>query len=309
MKLVSFDHRNRYTWGVLEGTSSVFDLGAVSPYPDLRASLAACNIEEFAAWRSAATCLNTGDVQLLPPIPQPGKILCVGLNYADHMAEMARPATSRPPIFTRFADTLIGDGEGILAPWCNATLDYEGELAVVIGTGGRHIAVEDALDHVLGYSVFNDASVRDYQRHSSQFTPGKNFPKTGAFGPHIITADEIGVRLENLAIRTRLNGAVVQQSTLGNMIFSVAEIISYCSEWTTLSPGDVIATGTPGGVGSAHQPPLWIHPGDVVQVEIESIGHLTNPVVEEPHPAADIKPPRPADSAEQPQQMKERRDL
>ena len=295
MKLVSFDHRTRHTWGILEGASSVFDLGAVSPYPDLRASLAACTIEEIAAWKSAATCLNTGDVQLLPPIPEPGKILCVGLNYADHLAEMARPATARPPIFTRFADTLIGDGEGILAPWRNATLDYEGELAVVIGRGGRHIAVEDAMDHVLGYSVFNDASVRDYQRHSSQYTPGKNFPRTGAFGPHIVTADEVGDRLQHLAIRTRLNGAVVQQSTLGNMICSVAEIIAYCSEWTPLSAGDVIATGTPGGVGSAHQPPLWIHPGDVCEVEIESIGHLTNPVVEESPPPTEAKPSGPAD--------------
>ncbi|GFM29320.1 fumarylacetoacetate hydrolase family protein [Novosphingobium sp. PY1] len=219
-------------------------------------------------------------VKLLPVIPNPGKILCVGLNYATHVAETGREQKEHPAIFTRWADTLVAANAPLVRPPESERFDYEGELAVIIGKGGRRIAREDALSHVAGYSIFNDASVRDWQRHNIQFTPGKNWPATGAFGPAMVPAAQI----EDLGaqrVQTRLNGELVQDQPISDMIWDIATVIEYCSTFTELQPGDVIASGTPGGVGDKRKPPLYMKGGDTVEVSIGVIGTLTNPVVDE----------------------------
>jgi 2-keto-4-pentenoate hydratase/2-oxohepta-3-ene-1,7-dioic acid hydratase in catechol pathway len=219
------------------------------------------------------------DVELLPVIPDPAKIFCIGLNYASHVAEMGNVAPAYPTVFTRWPDTLVAHGAPLQRPAATRRFDYEGELAVIVGRGGRAIARERALEHVAGYSVFNDASVRDWQRHTSQFTPGKNFPATAGFGPALVTPDEIG-DLGSLRVQTRLNGAPVQDQPVSDLIFDVPALIAYLSAFTPLAPGDVIATGTPGGVGDGRTPPLYLQPGDIVEVSIGAIGTLANPVVE-----------------------------
>jgi 2-keto-4-pentenoate hydratase/2-oxohepta-3-ene-1,7-dioic acid hydratase in catechol pathway len=217
---------------------------------------------------------------LLPPIVDPQKVICIGINYDTHRNELGRSASAYPAVFLRFPDTHIGHRTPIVRPLVSTALDYEGELAVIIGRPGRAISQADALDHVAGYACYNDATIRDWQRHTHQFTPGKNFPQTGAFGPWLVTADEIGDPM-NLQLVTRLNGTVVQAASTGDMIFSIAEIIAYVSTFTSLSAGDVIATGTPGGVGFKREPPLWMRPNDVVEVEIEGVGTLRNVIVDE----------------------------
>lgn len=216
-------------------------------------------------------------VRFAPPVPRPGAIWCVGLNYEDHRLETGKARAEHPTLFMRFPVCLVGHGEAILRPRVSEKLDYEGELAVVIGKTGRHIPEEEALEHVAGYACFDDASVRDYQAHSTQFGPGKNFYRTGGFGPWIVSADEIPDP-QALAIETRLNGEVVQQSHTSRMTYPVHELVSYLSRITPLLPGDVIATGTPSGVGMARKPPLYMKPGDVVEVEIERVGILRNPI-------------------------------
>jgi acylpyruvate hydrolase len=224
---------------------------------------------------------NLDEVTLLPPLSAPGKIICVGLNYVDHSIESGFVVPTYPTIFARFSSSLIGAGTPILRPKASTQLDYEGELVAVIGTGGRHISEENALDHVIGYSIFNDASVRDYQTKSPQWTVGKNFDGTGAFGPCLITADELPRGAKGLHIQTRLNGKVVQDASTDDMVFSVAQLISILSEAMTLSPGDIIVSGTPAGVGMARKPPLFMKHGDVCEVEIEGIGILRNQVEDE----------------------------
>ena len=220
-------------------------------------------------------------VLLLPPLSAPGKIICVGLNYVDHSIESGFKVPDYPTIFARFSSSLIGCGAAIVCPMVSTQLDYEGEMVAIIGVGGRHIREQEALDHVLGYSIFNDASVRDYQRKSPQWTIGKNFDGTGAFGPYLVTADELPPGAQGLHIQTRLNGAVVQDASTSDMVFSVARLISILSEAITLSPGDIIVSGTPAGVGMARNPPLFMKHGDVCEVEIEGIGMLRNPVADE----------------------------
>ena len=219
-------------------------------------------------------------VRLLPVVPNPGKILCIGLNYATHVAETGRERKEFPAVFTRWADTLIAAGEPLVRPRESARFDYEGELAVVIGKGGRRIRRADAQAHVAGYAVFNDASVRDWQRHNIQFTPGKNFPGSGGFGPELVTPDEIA-DLSATRVQTRVNGEVVQDQPISDLIWDIPFLIEYCSTFTELAPGDVIATGTPGGVGDKRKPPLYLKAGDRVEVSIGSVGTLTNPVFEE----------------------------
>ncbi|MBS0342698.1 MAG: fumarylacetoacetate hydrolase family protein [Proteobacteria bacterium] len=223
-------------------------------------------------------------VRMLPPIAHPPKILCVGLNYADHRAEArVRPAPAFPDFFVRFASTLVGHGGVLLKPRVSQEFDYEGELAVVIGKGGRAIRKEDALAHVAGYSIFNDASVRDYQFRASQWTWGKNFDATGAFGPELITPDELPRSVkEGLQIQTRINGQVVQSASTADLIFDLPQLIAMASEGMTLEPGDVIVTGTPSGVGMAREPQLFLQAGDMVEVRIEGIGVLRNFVEDEP---------------------------
>jgi 2-keto-4-pentenoate hydratase/2-oxohepta-3-ene-1,7-dioic acid hydratase in catechol pathway len=262
------------SFGRLEG-DVVHDLGQRGERSWLKDSLAG-NLAALSATASFAL----SDVQLLPLVPNPDKILCVGLNYATHVAETGRDQKEFPAIFTRYADSLIADGEPLLRPKETVRFDYEGELAIVIGKGGRRIPRAQALDHVAGYSVFNDGSVRDWQRHNIQFTPGKTFPGTGAFGPALVTPDDLP-DLASQRVQTRLNGQLVQDQPISDMIWDVAFVIEYCSTFTPLSPGDVIVSGTPGGVGDKRNPPLYMKAGDVCEISIGEVGTLTNPVIDE----------------------------
>lgn len=262
------------SFGRLEG-ETVHDLGPQGAAAWLKDAVAG----DLSALAATATHARA-DVRLLPLIPNPNKILCVGLNYATHVAETGRDQKEYPAIFTRWADSLIADGEPLVRPPETTRFDYEGELAVVIGKGGRRIPREKALEHVAGYSVFNDGSVRDWQRHNIQFTPGKNFPGTGAFGPALVTPDELP-DLGDQRVQTRINGQLVQDQPVSDMIWDVAFVIAYCSTFTTLEPGDVIASGTPGGVGDKRNPPLYMKAGDIAEISIGKVGKLTNPVIDE----------------------------
>jgi len=268
------------------GTDGIFHgfFDANSEYPGSPGSLIAKGtkaLDAAAAVLKNGPVINLNQVQLLPPIQTPGKIICVGLNYVDHSLESGFTPPSYPTIFTRFTSSLIGAGSPIIRPKASTQLDYEGEMVVVIGTGGRHIAEADALKHVIGYSIFNDASIRDYQMKSPQWTVGKNFDATGAFGPWLVTADELPPGGTGLHLQTRLNGTVVQDASTSDMIFSAAKLIAILSEALTLSPGDIIVSGTPAGVGFARKPQLYMKHGDVCEIEIEGIGVLRNTVVDE----------------------------
>lgn len=220
------------------------------------------------------------DVVLLPVIPDPAKILCVGLNYADHVKETGREQKEFPAIFVRYADSLVADGQPMVKPIVTERFDYEGELAVIIGKPCHKVSRADAMAYVAGYSAFNDGSARDWQRHNIQFTPGKTFPGTGGFGPALVTPDEVG-ELGAIRVVTRLNGEVVQDQPIADMIWDIGFVIEYISAFTPLAPGDVIATGTPGGVGDKRNPPLYMKAGDKVEVEIGTIGTLTNRIIDE----------------------------
>ena len=226
----------------------------------------------------AGVSLETGSFAYLSVVRRPAKIICIGLNYSDHAAEGGFEVPEHPTVFVRFASSLVGEGEALIVPPESDKFDYEAELAVVIGKGGRRIPKETALDHVAGYSIFNDASVRDFQLRTPQWTVGKNFDGTGAFGPHLVTPEAVAPGCAGAKIETRLNGEVVQSSNTDQLIFDVATLISDLSVAMTLEPGDVIITGTPSGVGAARTPPLWMKPGDICEVEIEGLGVLTNPV-------------------------------
>jgi 2-keto-4-pentenoate hydratase/2-oxohepta-3-ene-1,7-dioic acid hydratase in catechol pathway len=280
MKLSTVVVDGRTSWGIVDG-ETFYDVGAVlkDRYADLKAAVAG-GLAGVAEAKGAATHHDCGTLTWLAVIPNPDKILCVGLNYETHRQETGRSVVENPTIFARFANSQTGHLAPIIKPKVSSDLDYEGELAIVIGKAGRYISREDAMSHVAGYSIYNDGSLRDYQRHTHQFTPGKNFPDTGAFGPWMMTPDELGP-LGSLRIQTRLNGQVVQDATFDHMIFDVPHIIEYCSEFTRLEPGDVIATGTPGGVGAKRNPPLWMRSGDIVEVEIDKLGVLKNPIAEE----------------------------
>ncbi|MBB5697928.1 fumarylacetoacetate hydrolase family protein [Sphingomonas yantingensis] len=277
MKLVSFRRPDGTpSFGKVEG-DRVIDLGRPDGPATLRAALAAgtplADLAPGAAYPLA-------DLVLLPVIPDPAKILCVGHNYETHRQETGRAKVEHPSIFIRFADTLVAHGQPIVRPRASGDLDYEAELAVVIGKGGRAISEADALAHVAGYACFNDASVRDWQWHTTQFAPGKNFPGTGAFGPWLVTPDEAG-DLADVRVISRLNGQTMQDQPVRDMIFPIAKIIAYVSAFTALSPGDVIATGTPGGVGAKRTPPVWMQPGDRIEIDIGRIGTLSNFIAHE----------------------------
>ncbi|MCP3729996.1 fumarylacetoacetate hydrolase family protein [Sphingomonas sp. MG17] len=218
------------------------------------------------------------DVTLLAPVARPGKFICIGLNYRLHALEGGNPIPDYPAVFLRVATSLVGPGEALTYPEVSEQLDYEAELAVVIGKTATAVSKDDALDHVAGYSCFNDGSVRNYQRLSTQWTMGKNFDRTGGFGPELVTPDELPAGAAPLRIMTRLNGETMQDSNTGDMIFDVATLIATLSEAMTLEPGDVIATGTPSGVGYARKPQVFMRPGDVCEIEIEGIGTLCNPI-------------------------------
>ena len=231
----------------------------------------------------SARAIDLNAVRILPPVPKPPKILCVGLNYDDHLEESGLKKPVYPEIFARFATSLIAHGEPIRLPRESVMLDYEAELAVVIGRGGRRITRDRALDHVAGYSLFNDATIRDFQLRTPQWTMGKNFDGTGAFGPWLVTPDALPPGAHGLHIQGRLNGQVMQNSSIDKLIFNVATLIELISVAISLEPGDVIITGTPGGVGAARKPPVYMKPSDVFEVEIEGMGVLSNTVQSESH--------------------------
>jgi 2-keto-4-pentenoate hydratase/2-oxohepta-3-ene-1,7-dioic acid hydratase in catechol pathway len=278
MRVISFERNGTRSYGLLKN-GSVVDVGSqlASRYADLRAVLAAGALPELAKAQKDAPTFKIDEVKFLPVIPNPEKILCVGLNYVSHRTETKRPETEHPSIFTRFADTQVGHLAPVLRPGFSTRFDYEGELAVIIGRRGRHISEKDVSAHIAGYSCYNDVSVRDWQRHTAQWTPGKNFPNTGAFGPALVTLDEIP-DLGACTLTTRLNGQVMQQAPIADLIFTIPVIVSYVSKFTPLNPGDVIATGTPGGVGDRREPPVYMKDGDIVEVEIDRIGLLRNVV-------------------------------
>ena len=260
-----------------------------------RGALAELICREREALLAAGQALLSGPeidlsaVDVLPPLPVPGKILCVGLNYADHSAESGYELPTYPTMFARFPSSLIGHGAPIIRPRVSEQLDFEGEFVAVIGRGGRDIPKASALDHVIAYSLFNDASIRDYQFKAPQWTMGKNFDGTGAFGPYLVTSDDLPLGCEGLRLQTRLNGALVQDASTDDLVFDVATLVSTLSEALTLEPGDIIVTGTPSGVGLARKPPLWMRPGDVCEVELEGLGVLRNPVADQPVAGMDVK--------------------
>lgn len=244
---------------------------------DISAIAAAGLVPEIARRLPGAPSVALADVGYLPPLPRPGKIICVGVNYEDHRIEGKRERASHPTLFARYPESLLGHEGAILRPAVSTLLDFEGEIALVIGRRAAHVPEAEAYDYVFGYSCFNDASVRDWQRHTSQWMPGKNFPATGGFGPFVVTADEAGDPAA-MVLTTRLNGEVVQQAEGRDMLFSIPQVIAYVTTFTVLEPGDVIVTGTPGGVGFARNPQLFMKPGDVVEVEVSGVGILRNPI-------------------------------
>ena len=280
MKLISFIRKGMPRWGVVTD-SGVLDMTGWEGARTLKDALELDLLPRLNAGLDLARPdLAMSDVSFLPVIPDPGKILCIGLNYLKHKQETGRPDVDNPTVFTRYADSQIAHLAPLIKPAVSDRFDYEGEMAVIIGKGGRNISEERALSHVAGYACYNDGSVRDWQRHTMQFTPGKNFPGTGGFGPMLVTADEVG-DYTKLPIQTRLNGEVMQDASLADLIFPLERVIAYCSTFTPLSPGDVILSGTPGGVGDKRKPPVYMRDGDRVEVEIGMLGTLVNPVIDE----------------------------
>ncbi|KUR76689.1 fumarylacetoacetate hydrolase family protein [Novosphingobium sp. Fuku2-ISO-50] len=258
-------------------TTVVWDAAAA----DLDRHIAAGTLAQAGAQAAGGEAVDIASLTFLPPVVRPSKIVCLGLNYRDHAEESGLGIPEFPVLFARFPSSLIGHGAPIILPKVSSQLDWEAELAVVLSKGGKHIAEADALSHVAGYSVFNDGSIRDYQLRTPQWTAGKNFDDTGAFGPWLVTPDELPAGAAGLKIECRVNGQVMQSSNTGNLIFDVARTIALLSGFMTLEAGDVLVMGTPGGVGVARNPQVWMKAGDVCEVEIERVGLLSNPIVAE----------------------------
>lgn len=264
-----------------DGPRAVFGDTALSDF-DAMIAAGGDALERAAATVAAiGTAFDPETITFLPPLVRPSKIICLGLNYVDHAAEGGFAPPDFPTLFARFASSLIGHGAPIIRPKVSTHLDYEGELVAVIGKRGKNIGKADALDHVIGYSIFNDGTIRDYQRRTPQWTAGKNFDNSGAFGPWFLTSDELPPGAAGLKLETRLNGIVMQSASTSDMIFDVATTIELLSSFLTLEAGDVLVMGTPAGVGAARTPPVFMKHGDVVEIEIERIGILRNPVVDE----------------------------
>ncbi len=280
MRYVSFMQRGTVCYGMIEG-DGVIDLTTRlgSDYPSLKALLAGngrAKLDRFAGRGRADLALS--ELSYRPVIPDPDKIICVGLNYADHAAETGRTPPAYPTLFVRFPSSQVGHAQSIIKPKESEQFDYEGEIAIVIGKAGRRIPRERAHDYIAGFSCYNDGSVRDYQSQTTQFTAGKNFFASGAFGPFLVTRDEMPEG--PLTLVTRLNGIEMQRASSADLIFSFDALIAYCSIFTELLPGDVIVTGTPAGVGHARKPPVYMRPGDSVEVEVSGVGVLQNSVSE-----------------------------
>lgn len=278
MRWLTFLHDGEPSFGYVTADGrGVVDVGRRGKFADLKSAIAADALNDL-----AQRCGDTADLPLdgltyLPTLPNPDKILCVGLNYKAHQQETGRGGEGFPTIFVRFASAQVGHDQPMIRPRESNTLDYEGEIALVIGKAGRRISRADALNHVAGFSIYNDGSVREFQRQTSQFTPGKNFPATGGFGPWMMTPDEVG-DVTQMEITTRLNGEVMQNARADLLVFDFADIIAYCSIFCELVPGDVIVTGTPGGVGSARNPPIFMDQGDRIEVEVKPIGVLRHTI-------------------------------
>jgi 2-keto-4-pentenoate hydratase/2-oxohepta-3-ene-1,7-dioic acid hydratase in catechol pathway len=285
MRFLTFKSGGTEAIGVLNAAGEI--CGILAGDPRFPGNLDTLVVKGDAALRAAGTALLEGKVfdpekiVMLPPLSASPKIICIGLNYAAHANEGGFQPQTYPAVFSRFNSSLIGHRAPLLRPRVSDKLDYEGELVAVIGRAGRYIAKADALSHVLGYSVFNDGSIRDYQMKTAQWTVGKNFDGTGAFGPHLVTADELPRGATGLRLQTRLNGQVVQDATTADLVFDIATLVSTLSEAFTLQSGDIIVSGTPSGVGFARKPPLYMKAGDVCEVEIEGVGTLVNPVANE----------------------------
>ena len=278
MRWLSFEHAGRESFGYLTSDGEgIVDVGEREGCADLKAAIEQGLLSQGAAHGDTAD-VDLAEIGYLPTITNPDKILCVGLNYKAHQEETGRGGEGIPTIFVRFAAAQMGHEQPMIRPLESETLDFEGEIAMVIGTTGRRISREDALNHVIGFGIYNDGSVREWQRQTGQFTPGKNFTGTGGFGPWMMTLDEIG-DLDEMEITTRLNGEVMQNAKAALMVHGFAELIEFCSTFIELVPGDVIVTGTPGGVGSARNPPIFMDEGDVIEVEVTPIGTLKNNVV------------------------------
>lgn len=282
MRLLSFQTGGQDSWGAFAADGTIADAGAEfrSTLPTMRAYLEAddaakAKVAEFVGASSGG--LAESDISYLEPVTDPGKVICVGLNYRKHAAETNNPIPSHPLLFPRWTESHVPHDVPLIIPQESERFDFEGELAVVIGKLARRVSEADALNYVAGYSCYNDGSIRDWQRHTTQYLPGKNFFKSGSFGPVLVTADEIPDP-SALKLETRLNGEVVQQEGVDDLIFNVPQLINYISTFTELRPGDVIVTGTPSGVGAARTPQLWMKPGDTVEVDISQIGVLRNQI-------------------------------
>jgi acylpyruvate hydrolase len=290
MKLVTFYHNAQIRLGVFrtaETGETIIDVNRINPElpTDMIGFLEAAEeartlVEQAVATAPSEAIFNRADVTLKAPIPRPGKIMCIGLNYRDHAAETNKPIPEYPTVFSKYANTVIGPGEAIVIPQVTNQVDYEVELAVVIGRRARHVSKSEALDYVGGYMPFNDVSARDYQNRTTQWTIGKTFDTFAPMGPALVTADEVQDP-HNLNLRLSIGDEVLQSSNTRNLIFSIHDLIAYLSAVMTLEPGDVISTGTPSGVGAARQPQRFLQPGEVVRIEIEGLGILENPVVAE----------------------------
>jgi len=281
MKLASFRSGDRATYGVITNeTSCAVPDDFRARYPDLKSAISAGVAADIVDAAGSGQEIEFKKIRFDPVIPNPGKIFCVGMNYMAHIKEMGRAPPEYPALFVRFPDSLVGHGQPVIRPRVSHQFDFEGEFAVIIGRTARHVSAEAAADYVAGYSCFLDGSVRDYQRHTSQFIAGKNFRHSGAFGPWMVTADEIPDP-QALNLETRINGEVMQQGNVGDLCIGVDRLIQYISTICELNPGDVIATGTPSGVGFARDPQRWLQPGDRIEIEIDGIACLENEVADE----------------------------
>ena len=276
MRFVSYLHNNKPGWGLVDG-GIIADLTHCEP--SLKAAIRKHNLAVCAGAAATGKRVALDEITYLPPIPDPSRILCIGQNYAAHRDEMGGAKTTYPLVFTRFPASVSGHDQALLKPGESDNFDYEGELAVIIGKPGRRIRPEQALDHIAGYSCFMDGSMRDYQNHTTQYIPGKNFDGSGACGPWMIPAGEMPDPNAGYRLETRLNGTTAQSTTTDLMLFPIPVLLAYLSTFTTLEPGDIIASGTPGGVGYKRKPPLYMSLGDRVEVELEVIGTLANTII------------------------------
>lgn len=284
MRLVTFIHAGREQIGVRQDDVVVpvasIDPGLPGSIMQLLADGRLGELQDSASVYNDAG-IAVGDIDYLPVIPTPGKIICIGRNYAAHAAEGGAETPTFPEVFFRGATSLIPHQGTIIRPQCSETLDFEGEFAFVVGNSCRHATEDNALDYIAGYTLFNDATIREYQRFSSQWTVGKNFDNTGAFGPELVTSDELPGGMAGLTLTTKLNGELMQEGQIDNLVFPVRKLVAILSECMTLEPGDVVVTGTPAGVGFARKPPLWMKHGDTVEIEVKGLGKLINTVQDE----------------------------